>query len=413
MGPQQLTDSLGDGRIQCRRLGHSSSITQDAGHGCKTGVVIGSICDVLPAAAALLSVSGAPDTPDTLGVTDWVGDVRRVAVVLVDGMGWHLLPALAADAPLLASVLAGDAGRLDELACTFPSTTPTSLASLSTGVAPGEHGILGFTLKLPDADRVLNHIFWRDDPPAAQWQPVPTWFERLQQAGVDAQAVLPAAFLGSGLTEAVYRGAQFHPANSDDDYAQLVVNQLRAAPGLLYAYTADLDTAAHLFGIESPEWHAAAVRADALLTRLVEALPSDAALLITADHGGLNVPAQARIDLDADSRLQAGVRAVAGDPRVRYLHTEPGAAPDVIAAWSELLAGRAEVRSRDDAVAAGLFGPVRPGHLPRIGDVVIICTGDTAVLATGHEPPEVARLVGFHGAATPAELAIPLITFRG
>ena len=370
----------------------------------------GSICDVLPAAAALLSVSGATDA---LGVTEWVGDVRRVAIVLVDGMGWHLLPKLAADAPLLASVLAGEAGRLDELACTFPSTTPTSLASLTTGVTPGEHGILGFTVKLPDCERVLNHIFWRDDPPAAQWQPVPTWFERLQQAGVDARAVLPAAFLGSGLTEAAYRGAQLHAANSDDDYARLVSDQLRAAPGVLYAYTAELDTAAHLFGIASPEWHAAAGRVDALLTRLVETLPSDAALLVTADHGGLNVPAHERIDLDADPRLQAGVGAVAGDPRVRYLHTEPGAAPDVIAAWRELLNGRAEVASRDNAVAAGLFGWVRPEHLSRIGDVVVSCIGDTAVLATGHEPPEVAQLVGFHGAATPVEMAIPLITFRG
>ena len=209
---------------------------------------------MLPAAAALLSVAGAEDA---LGVTEWVGDVRRVVVVLVDGMGWHLLPELAADAPLLASVLAGDAGRLDELACTFPSTTPTSLASLTTGVAPGQHGILGFTVKLPDTDRVLNHIFWRGDPPAAQWQPVPTWFERLQQAGVGARAVLPAAFLGSGLTEAAYRGAQFAAANDDDDYAQLVVDQVRAAPGLVYAYTAELDTAAHVFGIGSPEWHAA------------------------------------------------------------------------------------------------------------------------------------------------------------
>ena len=107
------------------------------------------------------------------------------------------------------------------------------------------------------------------------------------------------------------------------------------------------------------------------------------------------------------------MRVVAGEPRVRYLHTEPGAACDVIAAWSELLSGRAEVRSRDDAVAAGLFGPVRPDHLPRIGDVVVTCTGDTAVLASAHEPPEVAQLIGFHGAATPAEMAIPLITFRG
>ena len=369
-----------------------------------------SICDVLPTAAALLSVDGAVDA---LGVTARVGELRRVVVVLVDGMGWHLLPELAADAPLLASVLAGGAGQLDELACTFPSTTPTSLASLATGVAPGRHGILGFTVKLPETDRVLNHIWWRDDPPASQWQPVPTWFERLRWAGVGARAVLPAAFLGSGLTEAVYRGAQFLAATDDDDYAQLVVDQLRAEPGLVYAYTAALDTAAHLFGVGSPEWHAAGAYVDALLTRLVEALPPDAALLITADHGGLNVPESRRIDLDADSRLSAGVRVVAGDPRVRYLYTEPGAASDVIAAWSELLAGRAEVRSRDDAVAAGLFGSVLPDHLPRIGDVVVSCLGDTAVLTGTHEPPEVAQLVGFHGAGDPVEMAIPLITFQG
>ncbi len=187
---------------------------------------------------------------------------------------------------------------------------------------------------------------------------------------------------------------------------------LRATPGLVYGYTAELDLTAHVFGIGSPEWHAAAARVDVLLTRLVETLPSDAALLVTADHGGLNVPTNARIDLDADPRLAAGVRVVAGDPRVRYLHTDPGAAPDVIAAWSEVLDGCADVRSRDGAVAAGLFGPVHPDHLPRIGDVVVTCTGDAAVLATAHDPPEVARLVGFHGAATPAELAIPLIAFR-
>jgi hypothetical protein len=56
---------------------------------------------------------------------------------------------------------------------------------------------------------------------------------------------------------------------------------------------------------------------------------------------------------------------------------------------------------------------VRLDHLPRVGDVVVTCIGDAAVLATAHEPPAVAEFVGFHGAATPAELAIPLITFRG
>jgi hypothetical protein len=102
---------------------------------------------------------------------------------------------------------------------------------------------------------------------------------------------------------------------------------------------------------------------------------------------------------------------VAGEPRVRYLHTEPGAAVDVQATWSEVLDGRAQVYSREQAVATGMFGPVSPGHLARIGDVVVVCTGDAAVLATGHEPPETARLIGFHGAATAEEMAIPLIAF--
>lgn len=373
---------------------------------CHTDVVPNSICDVLPSAAALLGVPGADDTLDLWAS---VGAVDRVAVVLVDGMGWHLLPELAGDAPLLASVSAGDMGRLRQLSCTFPSTTPTSLVSLGTGAQPGEHGILGFTLNIPGTDRVLSHIRWRDEPPPEQWQPVPTWFERTARAGVGARAVLPEWFIGSGLTEAAYRGAHFVPVRSGDDYAQRMIDELHAAPGLVYGYTADLDTAAHLFGVGSVEWHEAAARVDALLSRLVESIPPGAALLVTADHGGLNVPPDARIDLDADPRLRAGIRVVAGEPRVRYLHTQPGAAADVLAVWREILAGRTDVLARDEAVASGLFGPMDPRNLARIGDIVVVCTGDSAVLATDHEPPETARLVGFHGAGTPAEMAIPLI----
>ncbi|MEB4208700.1 alkaline phosphatase family protein [Mycobacterium sp. 94-17] len=368
----------------------------------------GSICDVLPAAAALLDVPGAVDR---LGLTERAGRIDRVLVVLVDGMGWHLLPELAGDAPLLAPALAGAAGRLTRLDCTFPSTTPTSLVSLGTGALPGEHGILGFTLRVPGTDRVLNHVRWRDDPPPAAWQPVPTWFERLHRAGVRARAVLPAPFVGSGLTEAAYRGAEIQPAHPGDDYALLVADELRAAPGLVYGYTAELDTAAHVFGIGSEAWHSAAANVDALLSRLLDALPANATLLVTADHGGINVAPGSRIDLDADPRLAAGIRVVAGEPRVRYLHTEPGAAGDVRAAWGELLDGRATVCSREQAVATGMFGPVSAPHAERLGDVIVVCSGDAAVLATAHEPAETARLVGFHGGGSAAEMAIPLLVF--
>jgi hypothetical protein len=69
--------------------------------------------------------------------------------------------------------------------------------------------------------------------------------------------------------------------------------------------------------------------------------------------------------------------------------------------------------SRDEAVDAGWFGPVRSTQRARIGDVVAVCRDPIAVLATGYEPPEISKLIGFHGAATPVETAIPLITLRG
>jgi Type I phosphodiesterase / nucleotide pyrophosphatase len=372
-------------------------------------IMRGSLCDILPSVAAALHVAGAPDRLD---MAARLGEPRRVIVLLVDGMGYHLLPAMAAHAPLIADVCSGRLGQLVELACTLPSTTPTSLVSLGTGQTPGAHGILGFTVNVPGTDRVLTHVSWRDDPPSRTWQPVPTWFERMTAAGVPCTVVLPAVFAGSGLTDSAYRGARFSGVHRDDDYARRLLDALADGAGVVYGYTPPLDTAAHIFGIESEEWAAAAKSVDELLTRLLAALPPDAALVVTADHGGLDIPADARIDLDADPELSAGVRIVAGEARLRYLHTADGEAPDVIERWRAVLGSRAEVVSRKEAIAADWFGPVPEEHQARIGDVVVMCTAPIAVLATRHEPPEVGKLVGFHGAATPAETAIPLITLR-
>lgn len=365
------------------------------------------ITQILPSAFALL---GAAEFEDSLGLAARLGPVRRVAVLLVDGLGHELLPRAAATAPLLADVVAGRTGTALELACTLPSTTPTSLVSLATGAAPGEHGILGFTINLPDTDRVLVHILWRDDPAPGSWQPVPTVYERAR--GIASSVVLPSAFRGSGLTAATYRGASFVGIGSDDELVDAMLASLRAGPGLVFGYTARVDTAAHVHGIASPQWAEAARWTGRQLERLVAGLPSDAGLLVTADHGGLDVPPSSRLDLAADARLSAGLRVVAGEPRFRHLHTVAGAGGDVHAAWTEVLGNRASVYSRADAVAAGLFGPVRPEHLARIGDVVVVCRDDTVVLATGHEPDSVAELIGFHGSTTSAETAIPLLCLQ-
>lgn len=363
------------------------------------------ITEVIPSAVAVL---GAQGFTDTLGIGERVGPVNRLAVLLVDGLGHHLLPRAARSAPLFADVVAGTAGAAQQLRCTLPSTTPTSLVSLGTGTAPGAHGILGFTVNVPGTERVLTHILWRDDPDPGAWQPVPTVYER---AGIDSSVVLPAGFEGSGLTEAAYRGARFVGLADGAGLADAMLATLRAHTGLVVGYTARVDTAAHVHGIASPRWADAARATGELIERLVAGLPDDAALLVTADHGGLDIGWSSRLDIAADPRLSAGLRIVAGEPRFRHLHTRPGAACDVHAAWTEVLGDDGAVYLRDEAVAAGLFGPVAPAHLPRIGDVVAVCNNDLVVMASGHEPPEVSKLVGFHGATSDAETAIPLLCF--
>ena len=370
----------------------------------------GSLADVLPSA---LDVLGMPGLSDRLEIRASVGEVRRMAVLLVDGLGYHLLPAAADCSPTLADVVAGRLGSLAELACVFPSTTPTSLVTLGTGALPGAHGVLGFTVNVPGTDRVLTHVTWRDEPDPARWQPLPTLFRRAAAAGLRTAVVSRPEFAGSGLTEAAYGGARYVGAKRSEQLAERMLAELRAAPGLVYGYHPTLDTIAHLHGIDSPQWQCAAASVDRLISRLVDGLPADAALLVTADHGMLDVPLEARFDIAADPRLDAGIAVVAGEPRVRYLHTLPGAAGDVMAAWREVLGAAASVYGRDELVAAGWFGPVPHEHLARIGDVVVVCHDRAVVLATGREPATVAGLVAFHGSTTPAETAIPLIAFRG
>lgn len=365
--------------------------------------------DVLPSTAALLEV---PGMADRLGLRERLGDVRRIAVLLVDGLGYHLLPRAAEHAPVIADVLAGRSGTLDELCCAFPSTTPTSLVTLGTGTRPGDHGVLGFTVNIPGTDQLLTHVSWRDDPPPRQWQPVPTVLERAMAAGVAVSVVSRPQFEGSGLTIAAYGQPRFVGAERSAILAERMLAELAAGQHLVYGYHPSLDTASHVHGIASPQWARAAAGVDRLVGRIVAGLPSDAALLVTADHGALDVPTERRIDIADDPRLAAGLRVVAGEPRARYLHTVDGAEQDVLAAWREVLGARADVLSRDEAIARDMFGPVRPEHLARIGDVVVVCAGDTIVLATGHEPDTVGRLVAYHGSTTAVETAVPLISFR-
>lgn len=367
----------------------------------------GTIADVMPGALASLGlpISRADDgdTADRLGLVEHLDGVRRVAVLLIDGMGYHQLPLMAPHAPFLASL---DARRIT---CCFPSTTPTSLVSLTTGVAPGSHGVLAFFSAVPGTGRILNHTKWTDDPDPRRWQPVPPLFVTAAAHGIEPTVVNRPEYQGSGLSEVTTRGARYRPASTVDELADAMLAAL-ADSAFVYGYHPELDKAGHEFGLDSPRWRAATAGVDRLLTRLAEGLPDDTALIVTSDHGQLDVPADRRVDLD---QVRDGVRLIAGEPRVRYLHTEPGAAEDVLAAWRALADHAAWIGTREEVIETGWYGPMNQAFAERIGDVVLVCRDDWALLSTRWDSPNILNLVAMHGALTQAEMDIPLLVIRG
>ncbi|WP_433208843.1 alkaline phosphatase family protein [Dactylosporangium sp. CS-047395] len=367
-----------------------------------------SLADVLPTALAVLGVPGAEDVLNLAGELD---GVRRIAVVLLDGLGWHQLPLAAGHAPTMTDIVQGRLGSARPITSGFPSTTPVSLVTLGTGTAPGRHGIVGFNLHRPGTDQVVNHLHWTGEPDPADWQPVPTAFTRAHEAGLAPTVVTNPRFAGTGLSQSAYRGARLGPGVEADAVAEEMLAALSES-SLVYGYLPDVDRAGHDFGLATPEWHRATADADRLVTRLVDALPPDTALLVTADHGQLDIPPECRLDLAQDPRLTTGVSFVTGEARVRYLHTASGAEADVLATWRAILGDRAWIVPREEAVAAGWFGPVPESHLQRIGDVVAVCRDRWILLASNHEPARLGEMVAFHGSSTRAEMEIPLLVVR-
>jgi hypothetical protein len=284
------------------------------------------------------------------------------------------------------------------------------MGSFGTGLPPGSHGLVGLEVLDPARDVLFSELAWDPLVDPRTWQPHDTVFEAVARTGTDVVHVGPAYFDGSGLTTAALRGARFLAANTLAERVDAVLAAVRAVPAVLaYLYWGEVDKIGHVHGCESFEWGEQLSSTDAELHRLADRLPPDALLVVTADHGMVDVPFLSRIDLASDAELAAGIRLVGGEPRAPQLYCVPGAVPDVVAAWRERLAASFCVLERDECIEAGWFGPVHPDVLARIGDVVAAATGDGAVVDSRTARPQILALLGLHGARTAEERDIPLL----
>ncbi len=364
------------------------------------------LSELLPAAAHLLGVPGFAEQGAGLAAR-MAGEgpaPRHVIVLLVDGLGDLQLRAHAGLLPELAALT-----DLSPLGAPFPSTTCVSLTSLGTGLPPGMHGIVGSSFRLDDGS-TLAPLSWAEVPNPIATQPDPTVLERAAAAGVLVTTAAPTALRTSGLTRAALRGSEYPgadtlPARLQVSAAALARARAGARSSLTYVYWPDVDKAAHVHGVNSGAYRAELGRVDRLVAGLRALTGPEVVLLVTADHGMVDVPDDRRLDLESRPALRRGVQTILGEPRVRHVYAEPGAAAAVHRTWTEELGDRALVRTR--AQVASLLGPVDDWYADRIGDVVAIAADDWALVSERIDRI-VSGLRGQHGALTDAEVLVPL-----
>ncbi|MCP4436845.1 MAG: alkaline phosphatase family protein [Actinomycetia bacterium] len=327
--------------------------------------------------------------------------VDQVVMLVLDGLGWHQMHERLG---LLRGLTAMNASRIRTVA---PTTTATALTSITTGLPPGEHGVIGYRMHT-EGDDVLNVLRWATSkgdaretiPPEAVQQDLPFGGQR-------PPIVVRAEFRDSGFTRAHLGGCRIVPYRMPSTLVAEILAQLEAGEPFVYAYYDGIDKVAHEYGLTS-FYDAELVFVDRMVEYLIEALPPRSALVITSDHGQVDVGTNV---FPPHPEVLSHVRAQSGEARFRWLHALPGSEAALLDAARRHHGDVAWVVPCEEVLEQGWFGPkVLPAPLARLGDVALVAREPVAFEDAADTGPFV--LKGRHGSMTPDEVEVPLLTVR-
>lgn len=358
------------------------------------------LADVL---TSCLEALESRDNP--LGLTP----AAHAAVLVVDGLGAANLRERSGHARWLSHAwsrrsLVADSG--------FPSTTASALTSLTTGLSAGQHGIAGYTLRDPVSGAIVNHLKqWGEGVAPDAWQRGTTVFERAGVLGIPSLALGEPRFAGSDFTTATWRGARFVGvatlAEQGRQMRQFFDEHERS---IVYLYWPALDRTGHSSGVASDSWIHRLEELDRELEELARWLRPGEGLVVTGDHGMVDVAQEDKFILTEDSPLLEGVTAWAGEPRAPQLYyDDPQRVALQAAAWRESLGSGCQVVTRQEIIESLWMGEVAHEVAPRIGDIVIACIEARAIYRESQSSPTSMAMIGQHGSITPREREVPVI----
>lgn len=354
--------------------------------------------DCLASVVPALCAPGGPRTVPTWMPPEVEG-ARSLAVLVIDGLGWNQLQ----DRLHLAPTLAGMSGG--SITTVAPSTTATALTSLTTGLSPADHGLVGYRFAM--GDTVMNVLRWGDESGDLSRTFVP---EQIQSCppflGASVPVVSRAELEGSGFTRAHLAGVRHRGWRAASSIAVTIGEMLGSGESFVYAYYDGVDKIAHERGF-GRYYDAELVHADALVATVLEQMPPESVLLVTADHGQVQVGDRT---IALAPAITQHVARQSGEGRFRWLHAKRGRT-EALAEECRVHADTAWVVTVEEVIEEKWFGA-------RVSDEVRRRLGDVALVArepVSFEDPAEGfgmTLICRHGSLTADEMIVPLLARR-
>jgi len=353
-----------------------------------------------------------------------IGTYDRVLFLVLDGFGYRKALRLFDAYPDLALRALGERGHCVPITSVFPSTTVAALVSISTGLTPLEHGLVGYRLYLRETAAITNMIRYSligaERADAAfdagldlrTLFPGPTFHERLHEAGVTSHTILPQYIASSGLSRALYRGTDhLHPSAGLSDMLVTTRQILERAESKTFVslYWPGLDTIAHIRGPETDTYIAELRAIDAALQREIVGRVGRTLLILTADHGFVPMASddyvQLEDHLDTASTL---LLPPVGEPRASYFFARNGAKETIARAIESQRSDGLVCLEPQELLDSGVLGIGTPHQEieNRVGDLAAVSTGSAGIF---HPYADAVKLRGMHGGLTADEMLVPLI----
>jgi predicted AlkP superfamily pyrophosphatase or phosphodiesterase len=382
----------------------------------------------------IFEINNKPQNPQNEYITEKTitEQNKKIVLIIIDGFGCNQLLKHYKKDPFLTKLT--NKGTVQSLTSVFPSQTTNALTTLNTGLTPQEHGIFEYFIYLKNIGiinalkferintKTKNNLIKEGHNPNNLLLKGKTIHDTLNENGIKTFTHTNITNAFNACSKIIFQGSTIVPSlKTADSIVGLRKNleENKNKNAYFFVHIDTLDTIAHEYGPNSYQYYAELSTITYLLNKeLVQKLDHKTAketmILLTADHGSVNVDTNKTIYLPKTSplHLQTGEDQKpilpTGSPREIFLHIKEEKLAEAKQWLHKKIGEKAQIIETKEAAEKGLFGVgnVSEGFFERTGNLLILPYGHETIWFEDPQGRKITYL-GQHGGLNKDEMFVP------